>query len=95
MYGPKDKPLTALDIGGGRGGLSRNVALGLKEIGRLKHMTCLNISQEENLINARRKKEQGLTDEEYSILMADFESMDAVESESVDIVLSSDCLCYC
>ena len=58
-------------------------------------MTCLNISHEENLINARRLKEQGLTEDEYSILMADFESMDTIESGSVDIVLSSDCLVYC
>lgn len=58
-------------------------------------MTCLNISPEENVINAARQKEQGLTDAEYSIEMADFESLDYKESESIDVVLSSDALMYC
>merc|ERR1711990_627515 len=38
------KKLKCIDIGGGRGGLARNTALGLKAVDRLDHMTCLNIS---------------------------------------------------
>lgn len=88
------KKLKCIDIGGGRGGLSRNTALGLKAIDRLDHMSCLNIAPAENEINAVRMKEQGLTDKEYSIELADFESLDKKETESLDVVLSSDALMY-
>lgn len=49
--------LRAIDLGGGRGGLSRNIALKLKALGKLDHITCLNIAEEENILNAIRKKE--------------------------------------
>lgn len=34
-------------------------------------------------------------DEEYSIEMGDFEFLDAKKDESLDVIMSSDCLCFC
>ena len=58
-------------------------------------MTCLNISPKENVVNEQRMKEQGLSDDVYSIEMADFNSLDHKATESVDVVLSSDAFMYC
>ena len=45
---PKDRKIRAIELGSGRGALTRYLAIKLEEAGVLEHMISTNLSKKEN-----------------------------------------------
>lgn len=55
-----DRKLNILELGSGRGGLSRFMAKALLDMDRFEKLTALNISDKENEMNMQRAKAMGI-----------------------------------
>jgi hypothetical protein len=60
-----DRKLNVLELGSGRGGLSRFLAKNLMDINRLEKLTALNISDKENEMNVERAQKEGIPAEMF------------------------------
>lgn len=92
---PKDgKKLRVLELGSGRGSLSRFLAMKLKEIGRLEVMVALNISKNENDHNLQEARKVGLSTAEFQVRHENFDDLSGLEDESYDLIVSNDALVH-
>ena len=71
----QNKKLRVLELGSGRGGMAKNIALALKNKGILEQYIATNISQVENQYNARTAKVLGLEEPEYLVRHISFDDL--------------------
>jgi len=86
---PQGKKLTILELGAGRGGLSRFIAKEFQKEGLLEKIVSSNIAQKENDYNAAKSKEEGFGEDIYQVHKGSFDSLD-FEPESFDLVFCND-----
>lgn len=90
------KKLRILELGTGRGGMSRRNALSLKEQGKLDVYVCANISTVENRINQQNAKAVGLDEPEYVVRQISFDDIygegTVKKGDQFDIICSCEAL---
>jgi len=86
---PNDRKIRALELGSGRGGLTRFIAQELIKLDKLALMVGSNISEKENETNRMRAKEEGVSEEVYRVDHVSFDDM-AYEDGSFDLIFSND-----
>ena len=82
--------LKVLELGSGRGGLTRFIATELKKRERLLQMRADNLTQRENDYNMGQAKIAGLSEDEFLITQHNFHELEEEEPNSFDVVLSND-----
>lgn len=86
---PKDRKIKALELGSGRGGLTRFVAKELMKLDKLALMVGSNISEKENETNRQRAKEEGISEEVFRVDHVSFDNMPYLNGE-FDLIFSND-----
>jgi 2-polyprenyl-3-methyl-5-hydroxy-6-metoxy-1,4-benzoquinol methylase len=89
----QNKKLKVIELGSGRGGLSRFLTKELAQRGMLEHFTASNISRKENEYNEAAALREGITSEFHSVVTSNFDEMQ-VTPDSFDVVLSCDCFLH-
>lgn len=84
--------LKVLELGSGRGGLTRFVAQELKNIDRLESILALNITERENTYNLEKARELGLLESEFMVTLANFDNLD--NFSNYDVIISNDSLMH-
>ena len=84
-----NRKLNVLELGSGRGGLSRFLAKNLLDLDRLEKITALNISDKENEMNMVRAKEIGIPESQFDVLNLDFDNL-MYEENTFDLIFSND-----
>ena len=88
---PKDRKVKVLELGSGRGGLTRFMAKSLNDMGKLEILVAANISERENELNRNLAKEMGIPDEVIRVEFAKFDEL-PYEAGSFDVVFSNEAL---
>lgn len=89
-----NKKLKALELGAGRGGLTRFLALELIRNDKLEVMVATNLSETENAYNQKKADEAGIPHEKLQIIKKSFDEMQDYESESYDLIFSNDAMIH-
>lgn len=84
-----DRKLKVLELGSGRGGLTRFMAKSLMEMDKLEKITALNISDKENEMNVERARAMGIPDSMFEVIKMNFDNL-TFEKESFDLIFSND-----
>ena len=88
---PKDRKLKCIELGSGNGGMTRFITKELLKLGRLEKMTGCNISANQNAINRKMAKEEGIPEEVFSIEHTNFDqAAEFYGPATFDVVFSSD-----
>lgn len=84
-----DRKVSILELGSGRGGLSRYLTRELIKEDKLELYVATNISEIENNYNKKRASEEGIPDDKFRV---DYGSFDDIQydTESFDIVFSNE-----
>lgn len=91
---PADKKLRALELGSGRGGLTRFLAQELIKSDKLEVIVATNLSPTENNYNMQMAREAGIPDEKLQIIKKSFDEMDDYEDGSYDLIFSNDAMIH-
>lgn len=91
--GLKNKKLRILELGSGRGGMSRSVSLALKEKGLLEQFIATNISEVENNYNRECGKNVGLVEPEFLVRHISFDDLFSEGTISQDDKFDLICSC--
>ena len=86
---PSDRKIKALELGSGRGGLTRFIAKELLKQDKLKLLVGSNISEKENETNRARAKEEGIPEDVYRVDHVSFDDMPYADGE-FDLIFSND-----
>lgn len=89
-----DGQLRILELGCGRGGLTRFIASELKRKDRLAMMVGLNISSRENDYNMGEAAKAGLSATEFRVDTRSFDDLTCYDSGAFDLVMVNDSLVY-
>lgn len=72
---PKDRKLKVLEMGAGRGGLTRFVAKELLKLDKLEIIVAINISERENQYSRDKAKEQNIPEAVYRVDHYSYDTM--------------------
>ena len=86
---PEGRKIKALELGSGRGGLTRFITKELLKLDKLALMVGSNISEKENETNRSRAKEEGIPDDVYRVDHVSFDDMPYKHGE-FDLIFSND-----
>lgn len=89
-----DKKIKALELGSGRGGLTRFLAQELIKLDKLDVMIATNISPTENAYHQQKADEAGIPKENLQIIKKSFDEMQDWENESYDLIFSNDAMIH-
>lgn len=94
---PEGKKLRILELGAGRGGLSRLFAEKLIAKNLLDVYVSTNISEAENIYNREAALKQGITTEQFVVVKLGFEEEWAgkIPDGVYDVILSNECFLHC
>ena len=93
---PEGKKLRILELGSGRGGLTRYMAKELIKRDMLDKIVAGNIAPRENELNLKLALEQGIPAEKFEVIELNFDNMDGlIEPDSYDFVFSNDAFNHC
>lgn len=73
-YSDNIQQINVLELGSGRGGLSRFIWKKLNELNRLGIVTCVNIVEKENNYNRKKSEEQEI-DHSFEVYTMNFEDL--------------------
>jgi len=94
QYMPTDRKLRVLELGSGRGSLTRYVALKLQQLGKLELIVGVNLSQKENDYNEEQAKLEGIPEDLFQTLYMNFDDLTTLRDDSFDLILSNDSLLH-
>lgn len=83
-----------MELGCGRGGLTRFIASELKKKDKLGIMIGNNISGRENEYNVAEARKAGLTEEEFRIDLGSFDDLSMYHSDIFDMIIVNDSMVY-
>lgn len=90
---PGAKKLKILELGAGRGGLSRFLAKELLALGRLDTFHATNLSERENEYNSEKAAKEGIAQDTFRVSYLNFDDMSGVH-EKYDVMLCLDCFLH-
>lgn len=82
-----------LELGSGRGGLSRFVARELIKEDKLDLLVAANIAEEENNYNRQKALEENINSEKFRVDHASFDNL-KYENDSFDIIFSNEAILH-
>jgi len=92
-YMPAGKKVQILELGSGRGALSRYIAKELLKEDKLELLVAANISEEENQYNRQKIKEENIPNDKIMVEYATFDNLQ-YESGSFDIIFSNEAILH-
>jgi len=90
---PKDRKLKVLEMGAGRGGLTRFVAKELLKLDKLEIIVAANISERENQYSRNKAKEENIPEAVYRVDHYSYDTM-PYSNSSFDVILSNEAILY-
>lgn len=88
-----DRQVKVLELGSGRGGLSRFIAKNLLEADKLDILFAANIAEEENNYNRQMASNQNIPQNKFVVQYATFDDL-RYTNESFDIVFSNEAILH-
>lgn len=90
---PTDRKVKILELGSGRGGLSRHVAKNLIAEDKLEYLLAQNISETENDYNRKKGLDEGLSADKFKVEYGTFDNM-SFGPESFDVIFSNEAILH-
>ena len=88
-----NKKVKVLELGSGRGGLSRFIAQQLLKEDKLEQLVAANISEEENKYNRQRARELDIPEDKFSVEYASFDDM-TYDTACFDVIFSNEAILH-
>lgn len=89
---PKDRKIRGIELGSGRGNLSRYIALKLHQMGKLESWEGVNLAATENKSNLGLAKEMGIPVDKYKVLRKNFDDLSFLKDDYYDVIVSNEAL---
>lgn len=90
---PTDRKVRALELGSGRGGLSRFIASNLIKDDKLEIYIAANIAEEENGYNRQKARDEGISEEKFKVEYASFDDLN-YDNEGFDVIISNEAILH-
>ena len=91
---PADRKLKVIELGSGRGGLSRYLVTELLKLDKLESFIATNLSETENAYNVEQAKKAGIPEGKLSVIKKNFDEMGDYADASFDLVVSNDSIIH-
>ena len=91
---PADRKLKVIELGSGRGGLSRYLVTELLKLDKLESFIATNLSETENAYNLAEAKKAGIPEDKLSVIKKNFDDMGDYADGSFDLVVSNDSIIH-
>lgn len=91
---PLDRKLRAIELGSGRGGLSRYLVQELIKLDKLESYVATNLSETENAYNMDEARKLGIPSDKLEVIKKNFDDMSDYADGSFDLIVSNDSIIH-